>query len=61
MDNKKIFREELELQLQLVEDQEESLQETAEEKEQREFEKYLRSLASRVEYVFDRSRKFYWN
>jgi hypothetical protein len=61
MDNKKLFLEDVELQLQLVEDQEASKLVVPSDKEQRELEMILRSLASRMEYVFKSSHKFYWN
>jgi hypothetical protein len=61
MNNKKLFIEEVELQLQLVEDQEISDLVVPSDKEQRELEMCLRSLSSRMEYVFHVSNKYYWN
>lgn len=61
MDNKKHYIEDRELQLQLVEEQNKPDSVELEAEEQRKFENYLRSMSSRVQYVFDRPSKFYWN
>ena len=61
MNNKKFFLEEVETQLQLVEEQEEAELVVPVDKAQRELEMCLRSLSSRMEYVFKISDKYYWN
>ena len=61
MDNKKLYLEEVELQLQLVEEPKELDLVVQSDKAQRELEMCLRMLSSRVEYVFNASEKTYWN
>ncbi len=61
MNNKKIFLEEVELQLQPVEETNDLELLIPVNKDQRELEMCLRSVSSRMEYVFKRSEKFYWN
>jgi hypothetical protein len=61
MNNKKFFLEKAETQLQLVEEQEELELVVPSDKAQRELEMCLRSVSSRMEYIFKASDKDYWN
>jgi hypothetical protein len=61
MNNKKLFLDELELQLQPVEQPSDLELLIPVDKAQRELEMCLRSISSRVDYVFEASDKYYWN
>ncbi len=61
MENKKLFLEQVELQLQSVEDPKELELVVQSNKRQRELEMCLRALSSRMEYLFKNSDKEYWN
>ena len=61
MNNKKLFLEQVEPQLQLVEEPKELDLVVKREKEQRELEMCLRSLSSRLEHLFKPTEKEYWN